>query len=92
MQIQNFIFIFAIVSLGTMLLFAPVEAVNKPLSEQAFQRNRKRCINISWINIVVAVAIVLLGTGVNFIIMMYYTGAFVASISVLIAHWGRKIT
>ena len=77
-------FILACISLGTTYFLAPVEAVNKPLSSEIRQKNRKRCVGISWINITASLAVLIIGISHELYITMYFTGIFSAGVSMVV--------
>lgn len=89
--VQNIHIIIAIASFAVMYFFAPVETKNKPLSRQLRQRNRKRCLVISWCAISFSAALVLMKINNTFYVMMYFMGAFAADVSILAVVIMRKI-
>ena len=75
--------IFAFISLGTTYFLAPIEAVNKPLSTKVRQKNRERCIGISWFNVMASLAVSIAGIRHEVHITMYFAGMFSAGISMI---------
>lgn len=82
-QIPYIHFIFSGTSLGITYFFAPVEAINKPLSSKIREKSRKRCIGISWFNIFASLAVSIAGLGDKIHITMYFAGMFSAGISMI---------
>lgn len=74
----------SIISMIMVLLFSPVEAMNKPLNSERKEKNRLRSIVISTLFTVLSILIWL--TPVNHInIQMFYLGVFAATISQIAA-------
>lgn len=76
-------FFITCVSLGIVYFLAPVEAVNKHLSFEIRQKNRKRCIGISWFNVMVSLAVLVAGIDNEAHLTMYFAGVFSAGVSMV---------
>lgn len=59
--------------LVTMIIFAPVEAKNKPLTEVRKKRNRKCAVILSGLDLAIAIVIFLLNIEINSLIAVYFT-------------------
>jgi Membrane protein putatively involved in post-translational modification of the autoinducing quorum-sensing peptide len=80
-----YIVISAIFSLIIIWRFSPVEAVNKPVSENKIKLLRKRSIVIAFINIAVAVTCYFIPAMFIKYKAYYLSGAFAASLSMILA-------
>lgn len=76
-------FIVACISLGITYFLAPVEAVNKPLLDEVRQKNRIRCVGVSWLNIIVSLVALIAGIDYGIHLTMYYAGVFSAGSSMV---------
>lgn len=83
-QIPYIHFIIACISLGIVHFLAPVEAANKRLSSEIRQKNRKRCMGISWFNVMVSLGVLVAGIGYEVHFTMYYAGVFSAGVSMVV--------
>lgn len=68
----SFALITSIVLFGTILIFSPVEAINKPLSEKSRKRNRFISLMIVGIDIFMAIVLVACSASINEFFEMYY--------------------
>jgi accessory gene regulator B len=74
-------------SLILVLLLSPVQAVNKPLKDEQRKRQRKRSIIIACVNLAIVVLIFIFdAVGKSLSLLSFYcSGAFAASLSLLVA-------
>ena len=77
--------ILASISMIIAYCYAPVEAINKPLSKEVRKVNRKRCLMISCANSLTAMLIWIVNFPSSLFITMYFLGAFAAGCSMLVA-------
>lgn len=73
----------SIMTLLISLAVAPVEAINKPLSNEKRNKNRKRCLRYALFNHVIALIIGAMGIPCRECISLYFFGEFAAGISMI---------
>lgn len=85
-DIQSITYIFlSLTTLIISLAVAPVEAINKPLSNERRSKNRKRCLRYATINQVIALVIWAVRIPCGAYISLYFFGEFAAGISMIVS-------
>ena len=85
-DIQSITYIFlSLTTLIISLAVAPVEAINKPLSNERRSKNRKRCLRYATINQVIALVIWAVRIPCGAYISLYFFGEFAAGISTIVS-------
>ena len=68
-----------VMNLMTVLLYAPVEAMQKPLADSEKHINRKRALRISAFFLIISLLV--FGVGIKFELSLFFFGVFAASVS-----------
>lgn len=91
-DIQSITYILlSLTTLTISLAVAPVEAINKPLSNEKRNRNRKKCLRYAIINHVIALVIWAVRIPCSEYISLYFFGEFAAGISMIIVSFKTEI-
>ncbi len=90
-NIQSITYILlSLTTLTISLAVAPVEAINKPLSNEKRNKNRKRCLKYAIFNLVIALIIGAMRILCREYISLYFFGEFAAGISMIVVSSKQK--